>query len=450
MQMLPGVAICGRPNVGKSSLFNVLAGKRISIVDPTPGVTRDRISTFLKIRDKCFELIDTGGIGIEGESEFGEEVFHQVELALERASIILFMVDIQEGIAPLDHRVAELLRRKQGDKLVWVLANKADEQCHAREKDQFRKLGFGEPLCTSAAHHRGIDELEEMLYEHLPLVEENPADRAEMKIAVVGRVNVGKSTFINSIAAEDRVIISEIPGTTRDSVDVCIEKDGRVLIAIDTAGLKKAGNVHDSIEFYSQARTQQSIRRADVVILMMDAVDKISAVDKQIAQTIREDCKPAIIVINKWDLVKSHSDKTVTTEDYERYITDQLPELGYVPIIFITAKTGKNVSAVVDLARSLMKRALRRISTGELNRLVQKLVSRHAPPLYCGKQGKLYYATQAEVVPPTFIMFVNRPEIFTTTYQRYLFREFQRQLGFKEIPIRFWFKEREREIRGAK
>ncbi len=438
------VAICGRPNVGKSSLFNILAKSRIAIVDPTPGVTRDRISTYVRIDDKCFELVDTGGIGIEKESQFGEAIFHQVQIALEKADIILFMVDIMEGLNALDVTVADMLRKYKDEKTIWVLANKTDHVGLLKEQDQFYRLGFGEPLCVSAAHRQGIGELKEKLYERLPVSTTTPPEDVEIKIAVVGRTNVGKSTFINALAHEERMIVSEIPGTTRDSVDVYFEKDGKTLIAIDTAGLRRGKNVQNSIDFYSQARAQRAIRRADVVVFMIDAAVEISKIDKQIAEMVRDECKPAILVINKWDLAKGQS----TPDKYEKYLSSMMPDLAYAPMSFITAKTGKNVAATIDLAKNLHKRAHTHISTGELNRVIKQVTSKKGPPYVRGKQGKIYYATQGEVVPPTFVLFVNYPHLFDDKYQRYMFRELQQRLGLNEVPIKLIFRERERMARA--
>lgn len=437
MKAIPVVTICGRPNVGKSTLFNLLTGKRIAIVDPTSGVTRDRVSAFAEIGDKHFELIDTGGLGVEDESVFGKAVTRQAQLALETASLILFMVDIKAGITPLDVEVAEMLRKHHNDKKIWLLANKTDAAVITAHKEIFHKLGLGEPFCISALNNYGINEFKENLAEHLPS-NCKPIDDSHIKIAIVGRANAGKSTFINAIAQEERMIVSEIPGTTRDSVDVYFEKDGKVLVAIDTAGLKRKKNIRDNIEFYSQNRAQKAIRRSDVVILMIDATTPIAKVDKQLADFIRQEYKPVIIAINKWDLAKGKA----TPAAYEKYLTKTLPGIAYAPLSAVTAKTGKNVAATIDVARSLYKQTQKRISTGELNRILQQIVAKKTPPVRWGKQGKILYATQIEVAPPSFILFANNPRLFNARYKRYLFNQFQEIFGFAEVPVKLQLRAR--------
>jgi GTP-binding protein len=435
MESLPVVAISGRPNVGKSTLFNVLAGKRISIVDPTPGVTRDRISAIVQLNDRYFELIDTGGIGVVDNMGLSDAITSQIHVALQKASLILFLVDIKEGITPLDREVAEILRHYQSK--VVLVANKTDYPALSIEKENFRKLGFGEPLCISATEKYGLSELRERLSEHVSSFASVVPEKIEIKIAVVGKPNVGKSSFINALAQEERVIVSEIPGTTRDSVDVRFAKDGKVILAIDTAGLKRRKNVEENIVFYSQTRARKAIRRADVVIFMLDAMEKISRIEKEIAGFIIGEYKPSIITINKWDLTKN-----VSTTDYEAYITKLLPAMRYAPLSFVTAKTGKNVLATMDLAKTLYKKAQRRVSTGELNRELQSMVAQRTPPNRYGKQGKIYYGTQIGVLPPTFILFANAPNLFTEYYKRYLFNQFQERLGFSEVPVRIELKEK--------
>ena len=435
MGSLPIIAICGRPNVGKSTLFNVLAGKRISIVDPTSGVTRDRVSIVANIEDRYYELIDTGGIGIVDNPDLTDAITYQINVELQKATHILFMVDIKDGITPLDVHVANLLR-KYKEKVILV-ANKMDHYALEPEGENFRRLGFENPMCVSSVELHGIGELKEKLYGLLEEQTEAPSTEVEMKIAVVGKPNVGKSTFINWLAHEERVIVSEIPGTTRDSIDVMFEKDGKNFIAIDTAGLKKGKNVADNIEFYSQHRAHRSIRRADVCIFMMDATQEITRIDKEIAQYIVAEHKPVIITVNKWDLVSG-----VVTSKYDDYITRMLPALNYAPLSFITAKTGKNIPATLDLVRSLYKQAQNRVNTGTLNRIIEAIVAKKAPPYLYGKHGKIYYATQVGVLPPTFVLFVNEPSLFTQHYKKYLFNQFQEKLGFPEVPLRIEFREK--------
>ncbi len=436
---LPIIAICGRPNVGKSSLFNQLAGKKISIVDPTSGVTRDRVTAVASFGNHYCELVDTGGIGIVDELRLDEEIEHQIQIALRQADLILFLVDVKEGVMPLDIHVAELLRKFKNLERIWLLANKTDYYQLEMEGEAFRKLGFGLPIFVSAQERYGLETLQAKITEFLQPFPIVVPDEVQLKIAVVGKPNCGKSTFINVLAQEERMIVSEIPGTTRDSVDVYFEKDGQLLIAIDTAGIKRSKNLGDNIQYYSQHRSQRSIRRADVVIFMIDATQKIDRVDKEIANYIVEENKIVIIVINKWDLVPD-----IPTSKYQGYIDSLLPNLYFAPISFITAKDGKNVQSTLDLAKNLFKQSQRRVSTGEVNRAIKQSYAKKAPPLIMGKQGKIYYATQTDVFPPTFVLFVNDPKLFTHKYELYLIGQLRSLLNFPEVPLRLFFKERKR------
>ena len=311
---LPCVAIIGRPNVGKSSLFNCLARRRIAIVDPTAGVTRDRLNTMVACGDRWFELIDTGGVGVVDADELSDDVDRQITLAMEQAQVLIFLVDAREGVTGLDETVAHRIRSL--GKPVLLVANKCDMPLLDRQSVEFFQLGFGEPLCVSAQHGRNKELLIQKLGEMLPEMGEQPEDPV-LKLAIVGRRNTGKSTFINNLAGQERVIVSEVPGTTRDSVDVRFEKDGKTLLAIDTAGVRKRRSVKGNIEFYSLARAQRSIRRADVVFLFLEPRLRVSKVDKQLADTILEQSRPAVFVINKWDLVR---DQIITSQmgDYIR------------------------------------------------------------------------------------------------------------------------------------
>lgn len=442
MQTLPMIVICGRPNVGKSTLFNVLAKRRISIIDPSDGVTRDRVITKIELGDKHYHLVDTGGIGLKDEFNLGEMITKQAFQGIDQASLLLLMVDVQVGITPLDMEVAGMIKKNYSHKTVWVIANKSDYPKLILEREEFQKMGFGEPICISAAHYQGIGELKQKIIEYfanIPSQEESHIHAPAMKIAVVGKVNSGKSTLINSLAQEDRVIVSEVPGTTRDSIDIYFEKDGMTLVAIDTAGLRRNKGIRSNVDFYSQNRAQKAIRRADVVIFLFDASTHISNIDKQIAQYIRKEYKPAIITINKWDLAKEKANP----QDYEKYLTKNIPELNYAPMSFITAKTGKNVNSTIDVSRNLFKQAQRRVSTGELNRILrQQILAKKSPPTVNGKQGKILYATQVGVTPPAFVLFVNDPQVITPKYERYLFNQFQSQLGFPEIPVKFEIREK--------
>lgn len=432
---LPIVAIVGRPNVGKSSLLNRLAKQLISIVDPTAGVTRDRVSTICEIGERYFELVDTGGYGIEDRDDLTEHVEHQIELAVSAAALILFVTDAQTGVVPLDVRVAELLRRQ--DRNVILVANKVDSPKAEPAATEFYKLGFGDPLCVSALHGFGREDLFEAIAKRLPETSPGPPPEPVMKIALVGKRNVGKSTFINALAGEERVIVSEVPGTTRDAIDVRFEMDDRTLIAIDTAGVRKRTKLADSIEFYGYSRATWSIRRADVVLLLIDATADISVTDKKLARYILDEFKPCILVVNKWDLAKDRA----ASEAYGEYLTKTLPGMNFAPIAFTTATDDRNVRSTIELASTLFKQAHTRVSTARLNQILEEVLEARGPGTKRGaKTPKIYYATQVGVSPPTLVFFVNHPDALTTEYRRFLLNRFRDVLPFGEIPIRFLFR----------
>ena len=436
---IPVVAIVGRPNVGKSSLFNALAGRRIAIVDPTPGVTRDRVSTLIKTGERFFELVDTGGMGIQDVDNLTADVERQIEAALDQASVILFVVDARAGLTPLDEAVASRLRYVT--KPVLCVANKCDTPELDSEAAEFYKLGRGKLVCVSAEQKRGLADLMGLILERLPeaAAAEGDAEDVRLKLAIVGRRNTGKSTFINSLADSERMIVSELPGTTRDSVDVRFERDGKVFVAIDTAGVRRKKSIDSDIEFYSMARAERSIRRADVVLLFLDPRVRISKVDKQLAEYVLEQCKPTIFTVNKWDLMMP-----MPTGKFGNYIRGTFPSLDFVPIAFITAKSGKNVHAVLNLAQNLYKQASARVSTGEINRVLQKALAEQAPPMRQNRRPKIYYGTQVDANPPTIVLFTNGPELLDNTYQRYLLKTFRDNLPFPDVPIRLYLRHRRR------
>ena len=428
---VPVVAIVGRPNVGKSSLFNRLARRRISIVEATPGVTRDRVCSIIQHK-KCFlELMDTGGYGIEDTADLTDSVAEQIRFALAEAELILFVVDVQTGLVSLDEEVARLLRGC--DRPVILVANKADSAKFDSDLGQFHKLGFAEPLAVSAMHGRGSDQLLDRIIQELPRTETSHVDAPVMKLAVVGKRNVGKSTFINCLAQQQRMIVSEVAGTTRDSVDVRFEKDGQPFIAIDTAGLRKKSKLADDIEFYSYSRATRSIRRADVVLFMIDALSPISSVDKKLAHYIIENLKPCILLINKWDLARGN----MSTEDYHEYLEKVMPAMPLAPLCFVTAQQGRNVPSAVDLAIELHKQASTRVSTAQLNKALQTILAQRGPGSARGgsKLVKVYYATQTGTNPPQIVLFVNNPDLLDPAYQRYLSKHLGSLLPFSEVPI---------------
>jgi GTP-binding protein len=434
---VPVVAIVGRPNVGKSSLFNWLAGRRIAIVDPTAGVTRDRVSTPVTIGDHTVELVDTGGIGIEDVDNLTDEVERQIRIAIEQAQVILFVVDIRAGVLPLDEEVARRLHEL--GKPVLLLANKCDTPELEPGAAEFYRLGFEPVLPVSAQHNRGRERLASLIQERLPAAAGEAPGEVVLKLAIVGRRNTGKSTFINCLAQSERMIVSEVPGTTRDSVDVYFQRDGLTFVAIDTAGVRRKKSIQNDIEFYSLARAERSIRRADVVLLLFDATLPVSKVDKQLAEYVLEQYKPAIFVVNKWDLMRP-----TPTGEMGDYLRATFPNLDFVPIAFITAKSGKNVQAVLNLAQSLHKQAGARVSTGDLNRVLRQALEASPPPMRQNRRPRIYYATQAAVHPPTVVLFTNGPQLIDNTYRRYLLKTFRDQLPFHEVPIKLLLRSRQR------
>ncbi len=435
---LPIVTIVGRPNVGKSSLLNCLAKKRISIVDSTSGVTRDRISVEIEHKGKLFELIDTGGIGIEDVEELTHEIKVQIEIALQKANLILFVVDVRAGITPLDVEIAERLRKIK--KPLLLVVNKCDAPKFDLQSGEFYKLGLGEPLPISALQGDGRSNLLDKIVSTFPEIDtKQKTPEPLMKIAIVGKRNAGKSTLINTLVDEDRVIVSEIPGTTRDSVDVRFEINGKTFIAIDTAGIRKKKQIQDSVEFYSMSRVERSIRRADVVLLFIDMPRKISQVDKKIGDFIKTQFKPCILVINKWDLAED-----VKISQFEDYIQSRLPGLYYAPLSFISALKGENVIETIKLAQEIFQQAHTRVPTSELNKVLEHAFALHYPTRRKSKIAKIYYGTQVSVCPPTFVLFVNDKSLFSSDYERYLSNQLRKSLPFQEIPLKFYFRPKKR------
>ena len=424
----PVVAIVGRPNVGKSTLFNSLARRRISIVEPTSGVTRDRISTVVAEPGAELELVDTGGMGVGDLDVLAEGVEEQIRYAVARADALVFVVDATDGIMPQDRKIADKLRTL--NKPLVLVANKVESAKNAATAAEFYGLGLGEPMLVSALQKTNTGELRERLFALTAKMGGERSKPPEMRIAIVGRRNVGKSTFINALTKEKRVLVSELSGTTRDSVDVRVERDGKVFVAIDTAGVRKKRQVADSIEFYSQVRAEESVRRADVVLFMLDAQAKIARVDKKLGDYIREHHKPCIIVVNKWDLAKD-----LETGKYEKYISARLPVLSYAPICFMSALRSKQVQRSIEVARSLWKQARVRVPTPQLNDAIEWLKVHRRPAAKAGRRPKIYYGTQVGTGPPTIVLFVNSPKNFSSTYRRTISSFFREHLPFHEIPI---------------
>ncbi|HYE32763.1 MAG TPA: ribosome biogenesis GTPase Der [Methylomirabilota bacterium] len=465
------IAIVGRPNVGKSALFNRIVGRRIAIVHDQPGVTRDRVSAEAEWRGKPFTLIDTGGIGLlRGEKStdvITAAAVQQVELAIEAAQVIIFVVNVQEGIVPLDSEVADRLRR--AGKPVLVAVNKADHERVAEEAPVFERLGFDKLFPVSAIHGLGMSNLMDAAYALLPtdsgggpMTEEESVE--PLKIAIVGRPNVGKSSIINALTRSERVIVSPIPGTTRDAVDVPFEVETEGVreryLLIDTAGVRQERRIDDSIEFYSVKRTEESIERADIVVFMIDAEAGVTSQDKKVAGKIQEARKACLLVVNKWDLVlpalekarqqqdaeeASNRDKKkknyqqertpTTLNEFAEWVQSQLFFIDYAPVIFASAKTGFHLDRFLEAIRYVAAQLKQQVPTSLINRTLHDAIEKQQPVSAMGHRLKFFYATQVRQAPPTFLLFVNRDELFSDPYTKYLEREVRRAFGFEGCPI---------------
>ncbi len=444
--MMPKVVIVGRPNVGKSSLFNLMAGRRISIVDPTAGVTRDRVNAIIELppatkggESPVVEVYDTGGYGIEDSQNLTTSVERQIANAIGDADLIMFIVDAQTGILPLDEQVAKLLRTGGADlSKVMLVCNKVDGPKLEMEAADFMRLGFGEPVMISAEtkHLKTtfLDAIRDAI-DFEAMAAQGKSDRSldpGIQIAIVGKRNAGKSTLVNAFAGEERVIVSEIEGTTRDSVDVRFEVNDNVFTAIDTAGVKKHKSIKGDIEYYSHHRSLRAIRRADVVLFMIDASLPISSVDKQLGNEVLKHDKPTIIVINKWDLVP----KETTQEDYAEYLDDALKGLDFAPIVFLAAAKAEGLKQVLAMVKNLYEQAGHRVPTGELNRVIREIMTRRLPPANKGRRLNVFYVTQLQTYPPTIGLFVNHPDLFDNNYERFMINKMRDELPFSEVPIK--------------
>jgi GTPase len=443
---VPQVVIVGRPNVGKSSILNWLARKRISVVEPTAGVTRDRVTYLMHEGDRYFELVDTGGIGIVDSDDLSEDIERQIDTAIDEATLILFVVDVTTGLVPLDRQVADRLRKI--NKPILLVVNKCDSPKHEQEIAEFYSLLDARAVCTSVLGERNRDKLLQAIQQSLPPAEEVEhsdgekfATDPELKLAIVGRRNVGKSTFINALAQAPRMIVSEIPGTTRDSVDVRFELDGKSFVAIDTPGVRKKKSLANDIEFYGLTRALRSIRRADVVLMFFDASQTVSMVDKQLVGEIAEQYKPCIFVVNKWDLGQEAG---MTSEKWANYLIESFGTMRYVPVAFITAQEEVNVKKLINLAQTIAKQARTRVTTGQLNSVVERIVERNHPPMRKNRNPKIFFATQIDVAPPTIVVKCNEPSLIDKGWQRYLLTALHDALPFAEVPIKVYYRSRGR------
>ena len=438
---VPKVAIVGRPNVGKSSIMNWLAHKRVSVVDPMAGVTRDRVTYLMHVDDRYFELIDTGGIGIVDVGELTEEVDTQIRIAIEQADVIMFVVEGPAGITALDQEVSRRLWKIDKPKLLVV--NKCDSPKVDREVAEFYQMAAAPLVTISVKGNRNQDELLKAILKTLPPPDDLEAEEGEildqvpeLKLAIVGRRNVGKSTFINQLADDDRVIVSEIPGTTRDSIDVRFQMDEKAFIAIDTPGGRKRKSLANNVEWYGLARAKRSIRRANVVLMFFDCMETISKVDKQLVGEIFDEYKPCIFVVNKWDLAP----ESTGTTDWAEYLFKNFTHMRHVPVCVITAKDGRNTKKLINLAQSIYKQSRFRTKTGELNKLIRAAIKNAPPPTRMNRMPRILFATQVSTEPPTIVIKCNAAELFDEDYKRYLLGVLRERLPFKEVPIKLYFR----------
>ena len=430
----PRVVIVGRPNVGKSSLFNAMAGQRIAIEDRMAGVTRDRVSFVLGVEDRAIELVDTGGIGTVDAEELRAEVERQIAIALEDADVVLFLVDAKAGVQHADRQIAERLRRIR--RPVVLVATKVEGARDQAGVGESHALGFGEPVAVSAKEGLGVRDLVEQLVARFgDAAAETQVPGDVVRLAIVGRVNVGKSTLVNTLVGAERVIVSPRPGTTRDAVDVPFTFAGRRFVAIDTAGMRKPRAITDSVEFYGQARAERAIRRASVALLLVDATREVTRIDRQIAGLITDQSVPALIVVTKWDLAPP----TTAPGEYEPYLRQRLPHLAHAPIAFVSALERTNVEGVLRTACSLHDQAGQRVTTADLNALLQRVWDRRRPRPFQGRIGKIYYGTQVGTHPPHLRLSVNDPRLFDDAWRRYLVHALQEALPYPEIPVRIEF-----------
>ncbi len=434
----PIVAIIGKPNVGKSTFFNYIVGKRISIVEDTPGVTRDRVYAETNWRGKEFTVIDTGGIEPKSDDIILSQMRTQAEIAIEIADVILFLTDAKQGVTATDNEIALMLKKSK--KPIILVCNKVDNfKKMQNDIYEFYNLGIGDPIAISATNAQGIGDVLDKIYESLPNEENSDLEDDRIKVAVIGKPNVGKSSLINKILNENRNIVSDIAGTTRDAIDSEFENEKGKYVFIDTAGIRRKSKVNENIEKYSVMRSMLAIERSDVVLMMIDSLEGVTDQDARIAGEAHEAGKGVIIVVNKWD---EYEKQTGTMEKYSKEVYAKLAYLSYAPIIFISAKTGQRVDKLFDLINDVAMQNSKRISTSILNQVINEAIAMVQPPTDKGKRLRIYYGTQATTKPPTFIIFVNKKELFHFSYERYLINQFRKEFGLKGTPVRIIVREK--------
>jgi len=433
----PIVAIVGRPNVGKSTLFNRITGGRTAIVESVPGVTRDRIYGDAEWLDKWFSIIDTGGIDFQ-DDVITRQVRQQALVAVDEADVIIFVVDGREGLTGVDEEIASILRRSSKPVVLCVNKVESTEQTWEASVD-FYALGLGEPILVSAAHGRNIGDLLDAVVEHFP-ADADVTEDDSLKVAIVGRPNVGKSSLVNKILGEERVIVTDIPGTTRDAIDTKFVFCDQNLTLIDTAGLRRKSKVDESVEYYSVIRTLRAVERSDIAVIMIDAVEGLTDQDKRIAGIAHEQGRGIILAVNKWDLVLK---ETNTMRDFEKGLREQLLFLDFAPVVFISARTGERIDKLLELCLMVHESRNMRLSTGVVNQIIQDAVAMNQPPSDKGVPLKIYYGAQVQVKPPTFVLHVNRKDLLHFSYQRYLENRIRQEYAFVGTPIMIVAKERE-------
>ena len=434
----PIVAIIGKPNVGKSTFFNYLVGHRISIVQDTPGVTRDRIYAETNWRGRNFTLVDTGGIEPDSEDIILSQMREQANLAIAMANVIIFLTDVKQGVTAADREIA-LMLKKSGKPIVLV-CNKADNfEQGTQESYEFYNLGIGDPYPISATNALGIGDVLDAVYEKFPEKMENEDEKDQIKVAVIGKPTVGKSSLINKILGQNRTIVSSIAGTTRDAIDTEFENENGKYVLIDTAGVRRKSKIKESIEKFSIMRTLLAIERADVCLMMIDATQGVTDQDTKIAGEAHEAGKGVIIVVNKWDAVEK---ETGTLEQYKKEVYDKLKYLSYAPIIFISAKTGQRVHKLFEMINNVNAQNSLRVSTSILNQVINEAIAIVQPPTDKGKRLKIYYGSQVSTKPPTFVIFVNNKELFHFSYERYLVNQIRKEFGLEGTPVRVIVREK--------
>ena len=433
----PVVCIVGRPNVGKSTLFNKIAGRRIAITEDTPGVTRDRIYAEAEWLNKYFTLIDTGGLEPASEEIIPLNIKRQAEVAIDTADVILFVVDGLDGLNTTDREISDMLRKS--GKEVLLVCNKIDTGKTTDEVFEFYELGLGSPIEISAEQGLGIGDLLDEVIKHFPEDKDTDYDEDIIRVAVIGKPNVGKSSLINNILGEERVIVTNIPGTTRDAIDTYFTYENDKYVFIDTAGLRRKRSIYENVERYSVVRTLTAVDRADLCILVIDATEGVTEQDTKIAGYAHENGKGIIIAVNKWDIVEKD---TNTSYKFEKDIRTKLGFITYAPIVFISAKTGRRVNKLFELLKVVNSNYNLRISTGVLNDIINEAVILNQPPSDKGVRLKIYYGTQVAIKPPKFLIFINKRKLMHFSYQRYLENQIRQYFGFEGVPIRFEFKEK--------